>query len=63
MVRDSIGVIRCNPAKNTISVASSVKNLGVYLYTSVTTERQINAIPKACYYQFVILVISGGISH
>jgi len=36
---------------NTVSVASSVKNLGVYLDTSLTMERQVNAISKACYYQ------------
>jgi len=37
---------------NTVSVASSVKNLGVYFDTSMTMERQVNAISKACYYQF-----------
>jgi len=36
---------------NTVSVASSVKNLGVYFDTSLTMERQVNAISKACYYQ------------
>jgi len=35
--------------KNTVSVASSGKNLGVYFVTSM--ERQINAISKTCYYQ------------
>ena len=35
----------------TVSVASSVKNLGVYFDTSLTTKRQVNAISKACYYQ------------
>jgi len=37
--------------KNTVSVASSVKNLGVYFDTSLTMEKQVNAISKACYYQ------------
>jgi len=37
--------------KNTVSIASSVKNLGVYFDTFLTIERQVNAISKACYYQ------------
>jgi hypothetical protein len=36
---------------NTVSVASSGKNLGVYFDTSLTMERQVNAIPKVCYCQ------------
>jgi len=36
---------------NTVSVASSVKNLGVHFDTSLTMERQVNAITKTCYYQ------------
>ena len=40
--------------KNTVSVAPSVKNLGVYFDTSLTMERQVNAISKACYYQIHI---------
>jgi len=35
----------------TVSVALSVKNLGVYFDTSLTMERQVNAISKICYYQ------------
>jgi len=41
--------LRLQVSKNTVSVASSVKNLGVYFDTSLTTERQVNAISKACY--------------
>ena len=43
--------LRLQVGKNTVSVASSVKNLGVYFDTSLTMERQVNAISKACYYQ------------
>ena len=39
--------LRLQVGKNTVSVASSVKNLD----TSLTMERQVNAISKACYYQ------------
>jgi len=43
--------LRLQVGKNTVSVASSVKNLGVYFDTSLTMERQaINAISKAYYY-------------
>ncbi|KAK2162053.1 hypothetical protein LSH36_105g04043 [Paralvinella palmiformis] len=34
-----------------LTVALSVKNLGVYFETPLTMERQVNAISKACYYQ------------
>ena len=43
--------LRLQVGNNTVSVASSVKNLGVYFDTSLTMERQVNAISKACYYQ------------
>jgi len=43
--------LRLQVGKNTVSVVSSVKNLGVYFDTSLTIERQVNAISKACYYQ------------
>jgi len=43
--------LRLQVGNNTVSVASSVKNLGVYFDTSVTMERQVNTISKACYYQ------------
>jgi len=42
--------LRLRVGDNTVSVASSVKNLGVYFDTSLTMERQVNAITKACYY-------------
>jgi len=41
--------LRLQVGNNTVSVASSVKNLGVYFDTSLTMERQVNAISKACY--------------
>ena len=43
--------LRLQVGKNTVSVISSVKNLGVYFDTSLTIESQVNAISKACYYQ------------
>ena len=43
--------IRLQVGKNIVSAASSVKNVGAYFDTSLTTERQVNAISKACYYQ------------
>ena len=43
--------LRLQVGKNTVSVALSVENLGVYFDTSLTMERQVNAISKACYYQ------------
>jgi len=44
--------LRLQVGKNTVSVGSSVKNLGIYFDTSLTMERQVNAISKAaCYYQ------------
>ena len=43
--------LRLQVGNNTVSVASSVKNLGVYFDTSLTMERQVSAISKACYYQ------------
>jgi len=42
---------RLQVGKNTVSVPSSAMNLGVYFDTSLTMERQVNAISKACYYQ------------
>ena len=41
---------RLQVRNNTVSVASSVKNLGLYFDTSLTMERQVNAISKTCYY-------------
>jgi len=43
--------LRLQVGNNTVCVASSVKNLGVYFDTSLTMERQVIAISKACYYQ------------
>ena len=43
--------LRLQVGRNTVSVASSAKNLGIYLDTSLTMDRQVNAISKACYYQ------------
>jgi len=43
--------LRLQIGNNTVSVALSVKNVGVYFDTSLNMERQINAISKACYYQ------------
>jgi len=43
--------LRLQADKSTVSVASSVKILGVHFDTSLTMERQVNAIYKACYYQ------------
>ena len=43
--------LRLQVGNNTVSVASSVKNLRVYFDTFLTIERQVNAISKACYYQ------------
>ena len=34
--------------EKTVCVAESVKNLGVYFDTSLSMEKQVNAIPKAC---------------
>ena len=45
-------VLRLQVGKNTVSVASSVKNLGVYFETSLSAVREVNAISKACYYRF-----------
>ena len=42
--------IQLQVVENTIRVAGSVKNLGVYFDTSLTMEKQINAISKVCYY-------------
>ena len=36
---------------NTISSSSSVKNLGVYMDSALTMEKQVNAVTKSCYYQ------------
>jgi len=47
--------LRRQLGNNTVSVASSVKNLGVYFYTSMTMEMQLNAISKVCYYQIHII--------
>ena len=41
--------LRLQVGNDTVSVASLVKNLGVYFDTSLTMERQVNVIPKACY--------------
>jgi len=43
--------LRLQVGNNTVSVASSMKNLGVYFDTFLTMEKQVNAISKACYYQ------------
>jgi len=43
--------LRLQVGKNAVSVASSVKNVGVYFDTSLTMEWQVNAISKDCYYQ------------
>jgi len=43
--------LRLQVGKNTVSVASLVKNIGIYFDTSLTMERQVNTISKACYYQ------------
>jgi len=43
--------LRLQVGNNTVFVVSSVKNLGVYFDTSLTMERQLNAISKAYYYQ------------
>jgi exonuclease III len=37
--------------EKTVHVAESVKSLGVYFDTSLTMERQVNAISRVCYYQ------------
>ncbi|KAK2140999.1 hypothetical protein LSH36_1186g01028 [Paralvinella palmiformis] len=42
--------LRLQLDNNTVSVASSEKNVLVYFDTSLTMERQENAISKACYY-------------
>ena len=39
--------LRLQVGNNTVSVASSVNNLGVYFDTSLAMERQVNAISKA----------------
>ena len=36
--------------EETVCVAETVNNLTVYLDTSLTTEKQVNSISKACYY-------------
>ena len=42
---------RLQVGKNTVPVASSMKNLGVHFNTSLTMDRQVNTISKAfCYY-------------
>jgi len=43
--------LRLHVGKNAVSVASSVKNLGVYFDTCLIMDRQVNAISKVCYYQ------------
>ena len=43
--------LRLQGSNNTVSVSSPVKNLGVYFDTSLATERQVNPVSKACYYQ------------
>jgi len=43
--------LRLQIGHNTVSLASSVKNLGVYFDTSLTMERQVTATFKACYYK------------
>jgi hypothetical protein len=53
--------LRLQVGNNT--VASLVNNLGVYVDTSPTMERQVNAISKPVITKFVISVISGGTSH
>jgi hypothetical protein len=42
--------IQLQVGEKTIHVAGSVKNLGVYFDTSLTMEKQVNAISKVCYY-------------
>jgi len=44
--------------EKTIRVAVSEKNLAVYIDTSQTTEKQVNAIAKMCCHHFIILVVS-----
>ena len=36
---------------NILSSSSSVKNLGVYMDSALTMEKQVNAVTKSCYYQ------------
>ncbi|KAK2163662.1 hypothetical protein LSH36_75g01031 [Paralvinella palmiformis] len=43
--------LKLQVGNDTLSVGSSVKNLGIHFDTSLTTERQVNAISKVCYYQ------------
>ena len=42
---------RLQVGNNTVSVASSVKNLKAYFDRFLTMKRQVNAISRACYYQ------------
>ena len=42
--------LRLQVDNNSVYLASSVKNVGAYFDTSLTMERQVNAISKACYY-------------